>query len=403
MSLKARTPIYQDTVMRLNERVIWKSSLQKPDDNSFIDVEIPYRREFILSDDSPIGRKNRPVKAVFHTKWETTLHPYPKYTLLKTSTTIKDQYKIWFNPGEVPFLNLSAPKQPDVDKMAKVAVSKFLSDFSALTFIFEPLSFKKIKPKNLKQFKGKKFAISYDNPLTDFSSGSSAILSTTLGLLPFVSDLKAIEQRLNGWTKQLDRLHGALTRGIRQVFTDPQSFSHTYSPSPGIQVKVVGTAKTVWGIRFKGQISNDLRGPIKRFNFELSLATLWEFIPFSFVIDWLVPIGAALDRGTGLDNIQLVQSWYSRKIEYTAQVTADVLVPDINPDSVYPGGYTFTPGKSPEPTVIQTLKGTHYYREPMKFDDFDGIVVDETLRIFKFPSLNRYLTVLGLALAAKGK
>jgi hypothetical protein len=205
------------------------------------------------------------------------------------------------------------------------------------------------------------------------------------------------------WERQLNRLHAALTRGIRQVYSVDQTIDHTYSPFPGIQVKVKGKVKTVWGIRFTGQISNDLRGVIKRFNINLDLAALWEFIPFSFVIDWLIPIGNALNRGTGLDNIKLVQSWYSQKVDYTAQVTVDVIFPDVNPNSIYPGNYTWTPGKLPEQTVIQTVEGSLYYREPLKFDDFDGIVVDEYLKIFKFPSLYRYLTVAGLALAAKGK
>jgi hypothetical protein len=49
------------------------------------------------------------------------------------------------------------------------------------------------------------------------------------------------------------------------------------------------------------------------------LSIAWEVIPFSFVVDWFIPVGQVLEACTATMGLSFVDSWTSEHLGYTLQ------------------------------------------------------------------------------------
>lgn len=134
-------------------------------------------------------------------------------------------------------------------------------------------------------------------------------LAYSFGLAPLLVDLRgflgvrsAVKRRI----KELERRNDRPVRISVRTNVIPLSTSTTYTPYSGAG----GThrATSVWTGRSHGCVScrvsssfvRDPASEIKLYSSALGLSsplqTIWELIPFSFVIDWFVPIGNAFQR-----------------------------------------------------------------------------------------------------------
>jgi hypothetical protein len=91
-------------------------------------------------------------------------------------------------------------------------------------------------------------------------------------------------------------------------------------------------------------------------SWEQTAATVYEVIPFSFMLDWLVDISGYLNAVNVVDGY-LVDAWYTEgMIEYKAEVGSPLVQPPSLPIGFYPPT-TFTWIKKPEYTLIKESVG----------------------------------------------
>ena len=91
--------------------------------------------------------------------------------------------------------------------------------------------------------------------------------------------------------------------------------------APGLQVttKVVSETKCKFTLRFK--LASPLRAFAAQTGFTNPINLAWEILPFSFVVDWFLPIGPYLEAFTAFDGLEFVdgsQTLFTRSETDTA-------------------------------------------------------------------------------------
>jgi hypothetical protein len=94
---------------------------------------------------------------------------------------------------------------------------------------------------------------------------------------------------LNGALTEFDASRKRYSERTGRSYTDVQSSSGFYSPGGQNMIKV--SRVDSYEVSVRGSVTADIQPPQFRFNL---VATGWELIPFSFVIDWLVDVGSAI-------------------------------------------------------------------------------------------------------------
>lgn len=132
------------------------------------------------------------------------------------------------------------------------------------------------------------------------------------GIKPIASDIKALSESLKKISSSLF---------IKRNGHAKRSWTHTTNvvvADVGVQIgiretEVKVTLRRKYGVEFS--ISDSLKNNLSRFGFTSPENILWENVPFSFVIDWLIPIGDYLNNWTALRGIQIKQSYRSTFVE----------------------------------------------------------------------------------------
>lgn len=137
--------------------------------------------------------------------------------------------------------------------------------------------------------------------------------SMTWGVLPFVSELRA------------------LLEALRHRFTDLSAFSYEDQASVSIPSFTTSGYGTTWGFKYTygsctvrktGTADMSFQDPISilldRIGFHPDLATVWDLVPLSFVVDYLFPIGDLLDniRPGGWVQAVYFRGWTTVKLQY---------------------------------------------------------------------------------------
>lgn len=132
-------------------------------------------------------------------------------------------------------------------------------------------------------------------------------LNYAFGWKPFIGDLKNIIQalsstveRINQFQQQLNKLTHRSKVVLRENYSlDGSSIASETKCSFSGTLKREVTAHAVWRAKPLEALSAEMlyvRGVLDSLGFELNPAIVWNAIPFSFVIDWLVNVGSYLDR-----------------------------------------------------------------------------------------------------------
>jgi len=151
----------------------------------------------------------------------------------------------------------------------------------------------------------------------EFSYGSF-----TWGILPFVSDIKAILSQIKRLQEKYDQFDG-------MEYTDiiKEDFDYEFLSSPHSRTyQVTGTIKcSNRGLIFPPALFDtdgiDIAALYDLLGFQPSLSTAWDLIPLSFLVDYLLPVGDFLDNlksSEGWTRHCLFRGWSSTKI--TARV-----------------------------------------------------------------------------------
>lgn len=140
-------------------------------------------------------------------------------------------------------------------------------------------------------------------------------LAVEFGLLPLMSDLVAFLNLASGvaqklqWMQQIERQKSYPFRAKTKVVSSVVNETYTSCPASGLQGshmevnrKGSSVCTTQGTLAIKGEVElhhpavQEIRGWLSSVGLTNPLAVVWELIPFSFVIDWFLPIGESLSR-----------------------------------------------------------------------------------------------------------
>jgi hypothetical protein len=176
------------------------------------------------------------------------------------------------------------------DALLQAAVSKLSAEFDALTFLAELGELKTLVRKSLwdlitilrqelsRAEKFRKVA----------NKGPGWWLEYRYGIRPLISDIKAINAIVRGERPSY--------RTIRKNARSAAAFDeHIPSGAANSILTWTGDLHHRVSVSVKAMAIADMVKPDFKFNL---FSTAWELVPYSFLIDWLVNIGAAIDALT---------------------------------------------------------------------------------------------------------
>lgn len=153
---------------------------------------------------------------------------------------------------------------------------------------------------------------------------SEQVLSTNLGYLPLVSDITSISDLLYSGAQQYVRAQWAIENsdGLRIVSNQNGTINRTFGDSLGIgSYQTFGTNRRVYGCRVYADFPEGnntwTREAQAAVGLNWDLRTIWNLTPFSFLVDYIIPIGDALRGARLFANLRVLDgtSWVSDKGE----------------------------------------------------------------------------------------
>lgn len=142
--------------------------------------------------------------------------------------------------------------------------------------------------------------------------------SFTWGVLPFVSEVRGLLEALNN------------------RFTDLSDFSYEDSYSVNKNIRdwnfypgflANGNLNLRYHLTGRGDMSfqNPVSILLDQIGFQPNLATAWDLVPLSFVVDWLLPVGNFLDSLTGGGWVRTIyfNGWQTCKFTWSGTVSTD--------------------------------------------------------------------------------
>lgn len=134
--------------------------------------------------------------------------------------------------------------------------------------------------------------------------------SISWGLLPFVSDLMAIKEAIENASVALD--------GVPYEDGGDLVVPDSYVAANEIKNSVSGKYHVSGLVTYPG--GNDILAMFDRLGFHPSLQTAWDLTPMSFIVDYILPIGRALDSLAPRGWVRAVnfEGWTSAKYDITS-------------------------------------------------------------------------------------
>lgn len=151
--------------------------------------------------------------------------------------------------------------------------------------------------------------------------------SVTWGLMPFVSELKALLKSIENLSADLSQFSYEDSQNVQVPMLSSQTpglpyyFETTYNSA-----KLRKTGSGDISFQHPGSIFLDQIG------FQPDLATAWDLIPLSFVVDYFLPIGDFLDslRSGGWVQVMYFTGWVTLKYDFTVKHYNTDYIPSMN-------------------------------------------------------------------------
>lgn len=169
------------------------------------------------------------------------------------------------------------------------------------------------------------------NPL---AIASDIILSLFLAIRPFISQLKDLWAEIKQSIEGIQAQFAIMAEGNTSHYTEMLHYEPTLTVDPGVngdvwrfsgtveKQKFTATARLTWDYKLRSSFD-----AIERyFGFDGSYADLWELTRLSFVIDYFLKIGKAInamERDINVSNVQCLRYVESVKTEKASGLFAD--------------------------------------------------------------------------------
>lgn len=236
-----------------------------------------------------------------------------------------------------------------VNELCRDAAGAMPLGVNAVVNAIEFASLKTLVPSLLK---GLKSVVKHKLGRRSVKDLAGSHLAYSFGLAPTIADLRAffsIRSEVEKRVRQLMARNGRTIRLTKRVA--PVKSTETVAGIWSSQSEYYITRKGLWDITTSGAVSadvtsffvNDPSAMCKLWSSALGLSTplqsIWEIVPFSFVIDWFIPIGETFQRVEDrlgmhetVRSLQLSNWGYSQKTE--ASITHKLV---CTKSSYYPG------------------------------------------------------------------
>lgn len=157
---------------------------------------------------------------------------------------------------------------------------------------------------------------------------SNEWLQFQYGVLPVVNDLKAFADA----TMRTGRTWRKYTKKAEMPIVAIDSVPYTNSGFTfDRQFDIKLTVKYGVIISVSSSATNDPSGLLKSLGFMNPASTAYELVPFSFMLDWILPIGDYIRSASVLDNAIVLSAWKT-------QVTQETVYRKILPITAYASG-----------------------------------------------------------------
>nr|WEU70961.1 MAG: maturation protein [Hangzhou steitz-like virus 5] len=338
------------------------------------EVEALY--ETIISDDEP----QKIQKPVAHFKQENSLQAYSSTGVWMEGTCSHRTSVSNWHPGVIR-LNVAAEQAiissglvPDWDALAQNHLNGPDSgSFSILNFMLEAGEIRDLFNRS------------------SWATPSSATLALDFGVLPLIGDAQEIAKRLWTFTSNYEDLVSKLNRPKRahrrvrsQVDLDPIPTTYGIVEFDRVTVTMVESA-TITPFWSGNQNLLALHYAFDQLGFNPSLGTLWNALPFSFIVDWFAPVGDHLQSGPWVQasSYAFQDACYSYKVQIEARARCF--------------GFPYGIDMLGTPSTVAKIKATYYVRQKADpvLDGIDRPMPDWTLS----PRNMRDLWALGAQLA----
>lgn len=358
----------------------WRFAGQRPDDWFKPDVATFYGerprtvlKETIVSDDGP----SRGVKFCFHKKW----------TQVGNSLRLTGRDGWGFEVGIDVFVDFDPepfimaawleqwnPYGVDWDRVFNQYIPPMRNDFNIINFAWEAGELRDMAQSFRSSISDRESLFRRAGFVQSGTSGwhfspsevADSYLEGTFGYQPLASDLSTIRDLVANYGNTLGRTRARLRRGSNLKVKRPISVSKTtpttvrdrWGNTLSCNVHITAQGEECVGCRVKGDLPVDpVREYLDYIGFYPDLSTLWNMLPFSFLIDYVVPIGDALEGDPWMvPRVDFSMGCYSVNIRgnWAVEITSNQY-PGLIPD----------PGV-PTPDMLVT-QGTFnvYSREPV--------------------------------------
>lgn len=186
--------------------------------------------------------------------------------------------------------------------------------------------------RELLKYQGKKIRNSRKNAPDFFAFASSKWLELQYGWYPMIGDIdKMMRLAITGiQSEPAPEIRKRISTKM-PVKIHEQEFRNENSNT------VTGEARMGYDLIMR------LQDPVALADYAFGIGSsapmLWEVLPFSFVVDWFVPVGDYLKEISVPTGMVHVRSTRTTKISYTAYSTGKAdRYPDLQPDIAYVGG-----------------------------------------------------------------
>jgi len=147
----------------------------------------------------------------------------------------------------------------------------------------------------------------------------------TWGIVPLISEIESGLKAINNIAKSIDGTHyEATTYTVDEIDT---GVGDTALDFPGCVQPFCSYAKFTRSVKYHASGTAHyqelgLESMLDRLGFHPDLATLWELVPFSFVVDYIFPIGKFLEglRRGGWVKAVYFDGWISAKVNTSGYV-----------------------------------------------------------------------------------